>query len=472
MSTTLDYDMKRALPILTKDSRLDVLVTLTLHANIRNRCWPSMETLSKEATNGNRNRATKAKQWLQKHGAFELVLSVKRMAEEKKLSPRQHVYQLTGIISSCTDQDCDCGHNGEIYRYLFFQNQEVNRMDGHTIKSINGHTFNRMDGHTVSISNEVSTEELKDSATDVAGVDKVLYTPAVTPPNPITAPIKTKPKDGESTRLIAFSEVEHLWDSNIGDWLPEYKAKYVYIGKPNTGRKQGMSSWDYPFTQKFDDKDWPVDEPERYRNWLKARPGLVAQIPELKGKTLVCDCGDLNSCHGNVLLHALRYPLTRPHDPIFDLVAMKSFDLKNSEGLDKETAARIGKLVKWLKEQEATIGQVTWFYQWYAEKHEDIHPPNNPTSISTHWQACRQEALELKARRNGHGATKESPVRENPPERKMPAPKPVDEFMVYDHEQRYLGMYKDLQAQAAAKGIPYDVYLEQLRAQRSAGDGG
>lgn len=473
MSTTLDYDLRRALPLLTKGSRLDVLITLTLHANIRNRCWPSMDTLSDEATNGNRNKATRAKQWLQKHGAFTLVTTGKRADEELKLSPRQHIYQLTGVIKTCTDTTCDCGQTGESYRYLHFINPELNRMTVDTIDSMNGDTFNRMTVDTVSISKEVSTEELKDSATSVAMVDKALFsTPVVTPQNPITANAPAKSKKSKTLELIHFSDVEDLWDSAIGNWKPEAEGRYVYIGKPNTERKQEQGTWTYPFPEKFDDKDWPVDEPERYRNWLKAKQGRAGQIPELKGKILVCDCDDLNSCHGNVLLHAVRYPLIRPRNPIFDLVAMKSFDLKNSEGLDDKTSGRIGQLVKWLKEQNATIDQVSYFYQWYSDKHEDIHPPNNPSSFGPHWHACKQEALELKAQRNGHGAPKNSRTGENPPERKPATPAPVDEFMVYDHQNRYLGMYKDLQAEAQAKGIPYDTHLEQLRAARSAGDGG
>lgn len=308
--------------------------------------------------------------------------------------------------------------------------------------------------------------------TSVGEVDKALFSmPAVTPPvPPVTPKPTTKPKKAstKTPTLIHFSEVEHLWDPALGDWKSEAENRYVYVGKPNTARNQRQGNWTYPFLEKFDDKDWPIDDPQRYRNWLKARPGLVGQIPELKGKILVCDCDDLNSCHGNVLLHALRYPLIKKHNPIFDLVAMKSFDLKNTEGLDDSTAKRIGSLVKWLGQQSATIDQVSYFYRWFEEKFEDLHFPNNPGSFGPHWHACKQEALARKTKPNGNAAP-ESRTRENP-EITFPKPAPVTHFPVFDHEGKHLGYYDELQTQAAEKGIPYDTYVEQLRTSRSAAD--
>lgn len=39
---------------------------------------------------------------------------------------------------------------------------------------------------------------------------------------------------------------------------------------------------------------------EKYREWIKTQPQLLAQLPMLKGKRLGCFCAPL-PCHGDVL---------------------------------------------------------------------------------------------------------------------------------------------------------------------------
>ncbi len=74
----------------------------------------------------------------------------------------------------------------------------------------------------------------------------------------------------------------------------------IYIGRP--------SKWGNPF--KVNDPLMPsgltrlqrqqkvVDE---YRQYIMNNPELLAQLPELKGKDLVCFCKPL-PCHGDILL--------------------------------------------------------------------------------------------------------------------------------------------------------------------------
>jgi hypothetical protein len=64
----------------------------------------------------------------------------------------------------------------------------------------------------------------------------------------------------------------------------------VYIGRP--------SKWGNPFVI---GKDGSRDDVIRkYASYLAGQPKLLAAIPELKGKTLVCFCKPL-ACHGDVL---------------------------------------------------------------------------------------------------------------------------------------------------------------------------
>lgn len=156
MSATIDYEIKKALKFLSKDCRWNVLTVLILHANVRNRCWPSMDTIQEMATSGNRAKATRAKKWLEKHGAFELVKFDKRVAEELKFQPRQHVYQLTGLIKTCADKKCDCGATGETFHYLYLGKSSSIE----TFENVPIETFESSSIETLSISNEVLPVEV------------------------------------------------------------------------------------------------------------------------------------------------------------------------------------------------------------------------------------------------------------------------------------------------------------------------
>ena len=64
----------------------------------------------------------------------------------------------------------------------------------------------------------------------------------------------------------------------------------VYIGRP--------SVWGNPFRVGRDGtRD---DVVTKYEAWLRTQPELMAQLPELRGKTLGCWCKPL-PCHGDVL---------------------------------------------------------------------------------------------------------------------------------------------------------------------------
>ena len=73
----------------------------------------------------------------------------------------------------------------------------------------------------------------------------------------------------------------------------------VYIGRP--------SKWGNPFTHLASAcRPGMTLVPTRqqavwrYEDWVKAQPELMAALPELKGKTLLCWC-EPQACHGHVL---------------------------------------------------------------------------------------------------------------------------------------------------------------------------
>lgn len=108
MTAILSYDLKKCMKLLFADNRWNVLTVLVLHANIRNRCYVGMDTVAQLATNGNLKKATRAKKWLEAHYAYVPVEFDKRVDDELKLAPRQHVYQLTGLLKPCGDPECLC----------------------------------------------------------------------------------------------------------------------------------------------------------------------------------------------------------------------------------------------------------------------------------------------------------------------------------------------------------------------------
>ena len=64
----------------------------------------------------------------------------------------------------------------------------------------------------------------------------------------------------------------------------------VFIGRP--------SKWGNPFRIGPDgDRETVI---AKYRKWIKTQPNLLADLHELRGKSLICFCKPL-ACHGDVL---------------------------------------------------------------------------------------------------------------------------------------------------------------------------
>jgi len=64
----------------------------------------------------------------------------------------------------------------------------------------------------------------------------------------------------------------------------------VYIGRP--------SPWGNPFTLKEYTREEAI---QKYEEWIRTQPQLMALIPELEGQILGCWCHPL-PCHGDVLV--------------------------------------------------------------------------------------------------------------------------------------------------------------------------
>jgi hypothetical protein len=78
----------------------------------------------------------------------------------------------------------------------------------------------------------------------------------------------------------------------------------VYVGRP--------SKWGNPFTIGRDGSRAEVIE--KFRAWVVDRPELMAALPELRGRNLMCWCAPA-PCHADVLLELANRELTDDRPP-------------------------------------------------------------------------------------------------------------------------------------------------------------
>ena len=84
-------------------------------------------------------------------------------------------------------------------------------------------------------------------------------------------------------------------DKDLVAWA-EQAGLALYIGRGSWGRK--ASIWKNPYAEgKHGNRDEVCN---RFAEYLESRPDLLAQIPSLRGKLLVCWCKPLR-CHGDRL---------------------------------------------------------------------------------------------------------------------------------------------------------------------------
>jgi hypothetical protein len=82
---------------------------------------------------------------------------------------------------------------------------------------------------------------------------------------------------------------------------PFNPATDIYIGRKNASYSMPQSKWHNPYKV---GNGWGLHTREEairlYKEYLLASPDLMASLPELKGKNLVCYCDPL-PCHGHIL---------------------------------------------------------------------------------------------------------------------------------------------------------------------------
>lgn len=77
----------------------------------------------------------------------------------------------------------------------------------------------------------------------------------------------------------------------------------------------------------------------------------------------------------------------KPRNPLFDTVATYSFGLRNVD-VPKEAAPRIGKIVRFCRDNDVTVDELISFYAWYAKTVGAAHP-RDVAKFAEHMTAYR-----------------------------------------------------------------------------------
>ena len=386
--TPLSYHLKKWMPILCTDARWNILTALILHANERNRCWPTMDTLADLGAHGNKARATRAKKWLEAHGAIELVPSKLRVGKEKTLPGRQHVYQLTGVFKHCEDPECKC-HKYPSEAPYYYLPQEVKSFDGETIKSF--------DGETQSITSS-NPEKIKDSPSPKNGEGAS------------NSKTSSKPK----TTVVHFQDVKDHWDKETQSWDSD---DYVYIGRANPHYRLPASPFQNPYQistyidnrMQGEKAEALAEEKARgkvigmYEELLHAPQSIdiYNRIPELRGKTLVCWCSP-EPCHGDILAKLANAPRFTPKSLWYEVI-FKVFGYtggynrdmqKMLEGVATKKPYSEYNLDPPMRNPQDLLDWKTWFFQQPDAPPQIVEKRDKVQSSIGAWRAWRLKRLE------------------------------------------------------------------------------
>lgn len=99
------------------------------------------------------------------------------------------------------------------------------------------------------------------------------------------------------TTVVNIRDVWAHWNPKTQQWDSD---DYIYIGRANKRYGLPGSRWSNPFKLAEDTDEARKSALKRYERWLKNQSSLLARLPELDGKILVCHCHP-KPCHGDVL---------------------------------------------------------------------------------------------------------------------------------------------------------------------------
>ena len=91
--------------------------------------------------------------------------------------------------------------------------------------------------------------------------------------------------------------IANIRDPQVKIAVKNRDPRYVYCGRANRWFGLSASKWANPYAIGEDARDAVI---ERYRVYILNRPDLLAQLPELRDKVLVCWCSP-ERCHCDVL---------------------------------------------------------------------------------------------------------------------------------------------------------------------------
>lgn len=117
----------------------------------------------------------------------------------------------------------------------------------------------------------------------------------------LPAPVAVAPSGNghsapEATTVIHIHDAPNGWRAN---------PRYVYIGRANSRAGVPESKWHNPYSlRRESDREAVIAQ---FAEYLAGRADLLAALPELRGKVLVCWCAP-KACHGDVLAALVNAP--------------------------------------------------------------------------------------------------------------------------------------------------------------------
>lgn len=265
-----------------------------------------------------------------------------------------------------------------------------------------------------------------------------------------------------SPTVVHFKDVMHLWDKERQSWKDE---RYVYIGRANPTYRLPASRWHNPF--EIDELHPREQVIKQYHKRLLASEDLLAALPELAGKILVCWCHP-SHCHGDVLAHVLAHPdapQPRPDDPWYDAI-------KDVMGYEAGLNGMMARMLQGKKgprgwqaftlDPALTPEELRAYAAWYYRY--DLQPDGTYRRLDEDktWHVSRQSHAKLEsdliAYRRWKAAHQPAPATQAA----VATPPSVHDFLIVAADGKVLGMYQELAAQAPAGADPL-AYVEALR---------
>jgi hypothetical protein len=207
----------------------------------------------------------------------------------------------------------------------------------------------------------------------------------------------------DNWKIIPKNLEQNCGKSVVYRILNELIAAGYIKRKPNRDQNQRFVSWIYEVYEVPQPKDTAKEKEPLPKNPEMAQPEMENRDALLSTDSLPStDSTKKDSTSGVADVpspeadkpsngHEPTPKKERPRDWVFDAIALGSFKINDTTGLDKITGKRIGIVASWLKKQDGinqdgeTVALIGRFYEWYDKAKNGIARPRDVTKFAEAW---------------------------------------------------------------------------------------